>query len=89
LNDSAKYPLKQYGYPPKVIDHPEDLIGINSKAAVDIDLPLASTSSFQRFNQNRSLRSYNNQYHERAKSGFEYWNKDRRNPDSNNKPKCK
>lgn len=84
INDSARFPPQIYGYPPKVTDHSEELIGLNSQSLNDINLPLQQRVR----NRPANLNSYANPFHDRAKQGFEYWNKDKRNPE-NNKTKGK
>ena len=79
-----KYPPRQFGYPPKIRDIDQKMLGLTSQSLNDLTLPI------QQHIRNRSanLKSNENLFHEHAKSGFEYWLKDRRIPE-NNKPRGK
>ena len=82
IDDSLKYPPRQFGYPPKIRDIDQKILGLTTQSLSDLSLPI------QHHIRNRSanLKSNENSFHEHAKSGFEYWLKDRRIPE-NNKPK--
>jgi hypothetical protein len=87
INDSSRYPSSVYGYPPKIIQHREDLIGMTTQSLANLDFPLDSAAAAAS-KSSRNLNNYQNQFSDRAKQGFEYWTRDKRNPD-NNKPKVK
>lgn len=93
IDDSARFPPRLYGYPPKQskavthrdpveLDH--EMIGLNSKSLSNLELPINSIVK----NRPLNLNPYENKFQQRAKEGFEYWTKDKRYPE-NNKPKAK
>lgn len=82
INDSARFPPKIYGYPPKVLKYDEDLIGQSLPSFSE--LPISARVK----NRQHDLSAYSNQFHERAKNNFQYWTKDPREPE-NNKLKAK
>jgi hypothetical protein len=85
INDSARFPAKVYGYPPKSAQFPEDLIGLSTQSLMDIEnIPVQQKVRSRPVD----LKKYDNRFHDRAKNGFEYWSKDKREPE-NNKPKGK
>jgi hypothetical protein len=59
-----------------------ELIGLGARSMTTIDLPVNSIVK----NRPLNVSPYENQFHVRAKEGFEYWSKDKRYPE-NNKPK--
>lgn len=83
INDSSRFPPQVYGYPPRVVNHSEDLIGLTTQSLSNLDLPLESKVR----NRPANLKPYDNQFSDRAKKGFEYWSRDKRIPE-NNKPKA-
>lgn len=98
IDDSARYPPRMYGYPPKASftsrqlsarhhrpqDRNEEIIGLGARSMTELDLPINSIVKSRPLN----LSPYENKYQQRAKEGFEYWTKDRRYQE-NNKPKAK
>lgn len=96
IDDSARYPPRMYGYPPKVnlathrqttsyqpTDRNEHMLGLASRSCSELDLPVNNLIR----NRAVNLVPYENKYSQRAKEGFEYWTKDKRYPE-NNKPKA-
>ena len=83
INDSARFPQKVYGYPPKTAEN-EDIFGLNTQSLINLNLPVHESIR----NRPLDLNQYQNKFQDRAKQGFEYWPKDKRIPD-NNKPKGK
>lgn len=86
INDSRKYPENVYGYPPKVHQNDEDLIGINQKlsgSSLDFEDDVEKVR-----NRKLSIKHFDNPFHERAKSGYVYWPKESKFPE-NNKKKAK
>lgn len=90
INDSARYPPRIYGYPPRQLDHRDtydkqefnkELVGMSSQSMSNVDFPIEVIR-----NRPLNLSAYENPFHSRAKQGFEYWTKDKRIPE-NNRPK--
>ncbi|RNA13687.1 hypothetical protein BpHYR1_009436 [Brachionus plicatilis] len=79
INDSARFPPKIYGYPPRANDQNADLVGLTTQSLND--LSFAGNERVR--NRTSNLSAYPNQFHDRAKQGFEYWTKDKREPENN------
>lgn len=54
------------------------MLGLNSQSINNMDFPVDSVR-----NRPLNLSAYENPFHSRAKQGFEYWTKDKRNPENN------
>jgi hypothetical protein len=93
INDSSRYPPSVYGYPPKntsrqdeLNSNSRELLGFNSQSLASLASMNMSADNYR--TRPLNLSDYDNQYHNRAKKGFEYWTKDKREPE-NNRPKGK
>jgi hypothetical protein len=63
INDTSKYPQKVFGYPPKLAQHDEDLIGFNnrmSNSTLDLNPEVEKVR-----NRPLSLKNFDNQFHDR------------------------
>jgi hypothetical protein len=82
INDSARYPPKQYGYPPRIANFDEDLLGMDRLEIDGVSVALGrNTRTINSRPSNLNL--YSNQFSERARQGYRYWVKDERDPVNN------
>ena len=85
INDATRFPPSQYGYPPKLprfnTDLDDDYERENSLSIKGYGLSGPQYSAFLPSYIRRrpmNIGSYSNQFHEKARQGYEYWVKDRK-----------
>ena len=84
INDSARYPSKIYGYPPRIANYDEDLVGMDRLEIDDSIIPISHNSrSIRSQTRQPNIALYSNQFSERARQGYRYWVKDERDPVNN------
>ncbi len=87
INDAARYPPKVYGYPPRIANNDEDLLGMDRLEIDGVGVSLGQSTRSRTINTRPSnLNLYNNKFSEKARQGFKYWVKDEQDP-ANNKRK--
>lgn len=87
MDDSFKYPIARFGYPP--LSRPQHVFTASSNQDLSnpttpsVDVSTWSTKT--ELNRRSSLSQYSNQYEQHAKEGFAYWPTDT----YYRKPRCK